>query len=358
MTPTSRRGRMRATAVLGAALALTASASATLAMGSSALASKTPPAPKPPVARTGGAQHIGENSATLSGSVDPHGSETNYYFQYGTTTSYGAQTPTTSAGAGTASVKVSQSISGLQLGTTYHYRLVVESPSSPSPVLGSDRTFMTKQASTKLPRQTPLKFALFAKTPTVTYGSSLKIAGTLTGFGGADQQVELQTSAFPYLHGFEPLGSATTTGTDGSFSLRVPRVKQNMRLRVCTVSAQTAYSQVVNVRVAVRVTLKVQPVGNGELVRFSGTVSPAQSGAPVVFQLQRTGRSPKSTGDTQVSRGHGSSRFSALVSIRKSGSYRALVKVTGGRQVSGSSRWISVRSVVPAHKRRLGRHRI
>ena len=63
-------------------------------------------------------------SATLTGLVNPHGSNTSYYFQYGPTTAYGAQTALADAGAGTATVKVAVPVGGLQPLTTYHYRLI------------------------------------------------------------------------------------------------------------------------------------------------------------------------------------------------------------------------------------------
>ncbi len=60
-------------------------------------------------------------TAILTGTVDPVGVDTTYSFQYGATSSYGAQTPTRNASAGT----VSAVLYGLTPGTVYHYRLVV-----------------------------------------------------------------------------------------------------------------------------------------------------------------------------------------------------------------------------------------
>ena len=47
----------------------------------------------PPVATTNLATNITASSAALNGSVNPSGSTTTVYFQYGTTTSYGQTTP-------------------------------------------------------------------------------------------------------------------------------------------------------------------------------------------------------------------------------------------------------------------------
>src|SRR5439155_18120121 len=46
----------------------------------------------PPVAITNPATNVASSSATLNGSVDPHGLTTTVSFQYGTTTSYGHTT--------------------------------------------------------------------------------------------------------------------------------------------------------------------------------------------------------------------------------------------------------------------------
>ena len=52
-----------------------------------------------PVAVTGGASSITSTSATLNGTVNPNGRSTTWYFEYGTSTSYGTKTPAKSAGA-------------------------------------------------------------------------------------------------------------------------------------------------------------------------------------------------------------------------------------------------------------------
>jgi hypothetical protein len=78
----------------------------------------------PPSTSTAAAGAITPSTATLSGQVDPGGLLTSYYFQYGTSTSYGEQTPVESAGAGTAALPVSASLAGLTSQSTYHVRLI------------------------------------------------------------------------------------------------------------------------------------------------------------------------------------------------------------------------------------------
>jgi len=98
-----------------------------------------------PVVTTGPATHIASRSATLTGSVNPSGGSTIYWFQYGTTTGYGLQTATRGAGSGTSARPVSADVSGLVAGTTYHYRLVAQN--SAGTTNGADQTFTTGAAT-------------------------------------------------------------------------------------------------------------------------------------------------------------------------------------------------------------------
>ncbi len=97
--------------------------------------------PGAPVATTGAASGVGETEATLQGSVNPSGEATTYFFEYGTTESYGASTSEESAGEGSVAKSVSSAVGALAPGTTYHYRLVAKNPVEK--VFGADRTFTT-----------------------------------------------------------------------------------------------------------------------------------------------------------------------------------------------------------------------
>jgi C1A family cysteine protease len=97
--------------------------------------------PGTPTVSTNAATNIGTTTATLNGTVNPNGKATDYYFQYGTTSSYGNVTPTASAGSGNTGIPVSADITGLISGTTYHFRIVATNTSGTS--YGNDLTFMT-----------------------------------------------------------------------------------------------------------------------------------------------------------------------------------------------------------------------
>lgn len=86
---------------------------------------------------------ISGTRATLAGAINPEGTTATYWFEYGTTTSYGKRAPLTnaSAGAGKAYVNVSTTITGLTPSTTYHYRLVAMNGGGTT--WGNDLDFIT-----------------------------------------------------------------------------------------------------------------------------------------------------------------------------------------------------------------------
>jgi 6-phosphogluconolactonase (cycloisomerase 2 family) len=100
----------------------------------------TIPAARPGVS-TGAATSIIKHAATLTGTVNPHGSATTYRFQYGTTAHYGSQTTEASARSGPAARSVSARISGLQAGKTYFFRLLATDSAGTTD--GPGRTFKT-----------------------------------------------------------------------------------------------------------------------------------------------------------------------------------------------------------------------
>jgi hypothetical protein len=93
--------------------------------------------------------NVASSSATLQTSIDPNGDDTNFYLQYGTTTSYGTDLPSGPPGVDLGSAvgvqKISLHLQTLDASTVYHYRFVVvqggETFAAP------DGTFTTQSAS-------------------------------------------------------------------------------------------------------------------------------------------------------------------------------------------------------------------
>ncbi|MCX6880102.1 MAG: SUMF1/EgtB/PvdO family nonheme iron enzyme [Verrucomicrobia bacterium] len=95
-----------------------------------------------PTVTTAAATGITATTATLNGTVNPNGLATTAQFEYGLTTSYGSTAGVTlSPNNGTVAQNVSTSLSGLQVGQTYHYRLSAANGSGTTP--GADLTFTT-----------------------------------------------------------------------------------------------------------------------------------------------------------------------------------------------------------------------
>jgi hypothetical protein len=87
---------------------------------------------------------VAAESATVQAQVDPDGAETTYHVEYGTSGAYGQSTPESSAiGAGGSALPVLAHIEGLQVATTYHYRVVASNAIGQT--RGADRTFSTQQ---------------------------------------------------------------------------------------------------------------------------------------------------------------------------------------------------------------------
>jgi hypothetical protein len=315
--------------------------------GSHATASAAETVPR---VTTAGASYVLVSSALLNAVVDPNGTPTSYYFQYGPvasagpTNGYTSQTPTVSVGSGTAEVKVGQPIAGLQQGVVYHFRVVALYGQGKA-VVGHDAVFTAKQI--------PLVFALPHSSQAVI-GTPFVLSGTLAGFGSAHHAVVLQASPYPYLEAFTNIGVPGMTDATGRFAFRVANLSTSTQFRVSTLDPRPLYSQVETVHAQVRVTLSVRSSGHLGLVRLFGTVTPAAVGAKVQFQVQKKARPlPGEEVETTtryltqfttvVKKGTRTySRFSMIVTIRHGGRYRAFVKLPTGPLASG----VSIQTVV------------
>jgi len=86
---------------------------------------------------------VGSSSLTLSTRVNDFGVPSTYHYEYGQTNTYGSTTPQENLGAVNGPVGAPAQLSGLQPGTAYHFRIVVENEEGK--VQGEDFTFSTLQ---------------------------------------------------------------------------------------------------------------------------------------------------------------------------------------------------------------------
>jgi hypothetical protein len=104
----------------------------------------TPIATSAPSVTTGAVDVASSTGATLTGSVNPNGAETTYYFEYGTSPNYGGASLPVDAGSGSNPVSITYALAGLSPGETYHYRLVATNVDGSS--YGQDATVQTSAA--------------------------------------------------------------------------------------------------------------------------------------------------------------------------------------------------------------------
>ena len=298
--------------------------------GSAAAATAT----KPTVA-TGTATTITQTSAKLRGTVNPQGSVTTYYFQYGKSTSYGAQTGPTTAGAGTKGVAVNADVVGLTPNTTYHFRVVATNIAGAT--VGADKTFTT-------PKQ-PLGFAVTATPNPVALGGTTTVSGTLTGTGNVGKAVQLQQRPFPYSAPFANAGNAQTVNAAGQFSFPILSLTQTTQYRVVTVGAGSVTSPVVLVgsQVAIRFRVSAKSITSGQLVRFAGSVTPKKDGSLYAVQKQKGSIWVTVAGSSLRPYTADKSRFARRLRIRHSGVYRIYVGVADGTHVSTASGTVEIK---------------
>jgi len=105
--------------------------------------------PCPPVVETVGSQHVGDTTAQLVGRLNPGGLETAYWFEWGDT-GYGNQVPVPAAsgGAGGETEVVTETLTGLEPESVYHFRLCAQNTLASEKVCGADRVFTTRAAGT------------------------------------------------------------------------------------------------------------------------------------------------------------------------------------------------------------------
>jgi phosphodiesterase/alkaline phosphatase D-like protein len=263
-----------------------------------------------PTVGTGSASSVGATTATLHGSVDPNGQSTSWHFDYGTSTAYGASTPSRGAGSGTSSTNVSETLSGLVPGTTYHYRLVAANAAGTT--AGADRTFTTTGA------------------PVVATGGAQSVGvsgGTLTG--SVDPKTHTTSWYFEY-------GTSTSYGTrtatqqlaanSGNHAVSVaianlaPGTTYHYRV-VASNSAGTSRGADVSfttTAIAVTAATSSYKVVYGHFVRLSGTISSGQAGVSVTLLAQRFGDSAYGAAATVLTGNGGSWTYLAKLTIQTS----------------------------------------
>ncbi len=179
----------------------------------------------------------GRTSETLKDLLNPDGSPTTYYFEYGETPPSGSSTRTAenTLPVGPPS-SVEANLSGLKIGTTYHYRLVAENESGK--VFGPDQTFTTalieSESATHItdssatleavlnPQGADVKYH-FEYGTSASYGTSVPIPDGDVGAAEAAKAVSenitgLSASTLYHYRVVAKVGTETALGADRTFT--------------------------------------------------------------------------------------------------------------------------------------------
>lgn len=240
-----------------------------------AVASAEALAASPPTATTGPAQQVHSDTAVLTGSVNPNGSATSYYFEYGPTAAYGVQTSAVQAGSGNAEVSARATLSGLEPSTGYHYRLVAVGEGAK--VVGDDATFTT-------PAAPPPSLSTDEAKDVTT--SSAVLSGTIDPAGIA--------TSYYFEYGVKALTTRTPSGSAGAGTkgLAVSATLTGLapytvyEYRLVAVGAHTVLGGIHSFKTResppqpprLSLTSLADPVGAGYEVTFAGTLSGSDVG--------------------------------------------------------------------------------
>ena len=268
-----------------------------------------------PTATTGAATDVTATTVTLTGTVDPNKEATSYWFEYGTTAGYGAQTAAADAGPGNAPKAVSASVSGLAASTTYHFRLVARNASGT--VTGADATFTTGQPGVTI-----------AATPRIVrFGGQVTISGSVPGNPGV--KVELEQTPFPFTDPFAKVAEGTTDAAANYSFLVAPALNTRYRVEAKASPPATSADVTVLVRPKVGLRLSDRTPARGTRVRFKGSVLPAHDGSRVRIQRRtragwKTLATPLLKPATPVN-GVARSKYARRIRVNRSGRYRTVL---------------------------------
>jgi hypothetical protein len=287
-----------------------------------------------PTVRTLAPANVTTGSATLRGTVNPGRLATVYFFQYGPTAAYGAQTPARAAGAGGTAVTVAVPAGALVASRTYHFRLVAQNASGSAAT--ADRTFRTPAA--------PLSVALVATPNPVPFGSIFSITGTATGAGAAGRPVQIQQRAFPFAGAFANFGAAQTTDARGRFGVPVAALPFTTQFRAVVTDRAGVISRTLLVGAAPVISTQVSRtrIRRGARVRFSGSIRPSEPGRGIAIQKRRDGRWITIAGTVERASGQSFAVYGKTVRIGRGGLFRVLIGTGSGATVPTAGRTVRI----------------
>ena len=226
----------------------------------------------PPTVATQPATSLSNTVGQLNGTINPNGTLTTYYFQYGATTNYGTTTTVTSLPVVNTNVAVSEAITGLSPGSVYHFRLVATN--NAGIVFGPDKMF------------TPTALPTATTQPATGVSSSATLNGQVNGGDNTDYYFQYGTTT--------DYGNVTAKGSvpSGTNNFSVSAVVNGLSLGtvyhfrlVATNSLGTNAGADLTFTGTARPTVVTQPASvSNAVAQFSGTINPNGSATTYYFQ--------------------------------------------------------------------------
>jgi hypothetical protein len=181
-------------------------------------------------------------------------------------------------------------------------------------------------AASSAPKPPTAAITIAAQKNPIVFGSSTRIAGTVTGTVKANVSVLLEQKPYPFTGGWKKVATTTAlAGGDYSFTGVRPSVNTLFRTKVGSLKT-VSKELLLNVRIKVALRLSDSTPSRGERVRFSGPAAPKHDGAEVLIQRRTfTGRWRTVKRTTLKDAGAELSRFSTRIRVRRDATYRARV---------------------------------
>ena len=228
---------------------------------------------------TQGVSSVTSTSVTLQGAVTPNGLSTTWWFEYGTSTSYGSKTSSQSAGSGTSARSLSATVKGLKAATTYHYRLVAQNSSGR--VVGADQSFTTVGPP-----------AVQTAAAQNVLSDSAVLAGTLDTHGRPTTWWFDYGTATSYGHSTSSRSASTNAGSQAvtaALTGLAPATVYHFRLVVKSDAGTTVGADATFTTTGVTLVAPVRKVVFGGRIRLSGVVPTHLAGEQVVIFAQPYG---------------------------------------------------------------------
>jgi hypothetical protein len=198
-----------------------------------------------PISRTLAANTMTQTSASLTGEVNPNRASTQYWFEYGKNGNLGNTTPLVSVGNGSANVSATASVSNLESGTTYYFRINAQNQFGT--VNGTIQTFKTAAPTASAPVVTTQVPAFATTTATVRgtvnpYGSQTTYwfeYSTDSSFGSASLKTTPHRSAGAVMNTVSVQASVTGLSSNTTYYVRTVAQNAQGTVRGDTLSFKT-----------------------------------------------------------------------------------------------------------------------